>query len=209
MSILSRKSALLVGGVLAVCAFAAPMASGASWALIGTNHVLSSPDIAFTARYGPTTLGSSCANTEFGVTVTSAAVLTVNSVAFRNCMGTFAAANCTKTMTPTGLPWTATAVLTTNIQIHDVDLDVLFANTPGAGSACALLGTSMRLTGTLTGGVWDPSATGASRRITFNHAHGLTGHSAALGSAPWYPTGSFRDTTGTLDVFDALICTFG
>ena len=117
-------------------------------------------------------------------------------------MGTFVTTNCTSTVSPTGLPWQATAVTTTNIQIHNVDLDVLFENTPGAGSACPLLGASVRLTGTLTGGVWDPSATGANRRITFNEADGLTGHSEQLGgAAPWFTTGAFRDTTATLNVF--------
>ena len=203
MSKLSKKSLLLFSGVLAVCALAAPMASAASWAPIGTTHVLSSADLSFTATGALGQLGSSCADSEFHVDVTSAAVLTITGAAFRNCMGTFAAANCTLTMNPTGLPWRATAITTTNVQIHGVDVDVLFENTPGNPTACAVNGASVRLTGTLTSGTFDPSATGANRRVTFNHADGLTSHSAQLGGPTQaFVTGAFRDTAGTLNVFD-------
>jgi hypothetical protein len=106
------------------------------------------------------------------------------------------------TATPTGFPWTATAVTTSNIQIHGFDVDLQFENTPGNPTGCAV-NFSSRLTGTLTGGTWDPSATGANRRITFEHDDGLTSHSAQLGGpTPMFVTGTFRDTQATLNVFD-------
>ena len=203
---LPRMSALAFGGVLAVCAFAVPMARAASWATVGTNHVLASTNLAFTSTIGPNPVGSSCADTEFGATVANAAVLFINSAAFRNCMGTLATTNCTTTMTANAasLPWTATAVLTTNIQIHNVDVSVTFENTPGVVGVCPFLGVTSRLTGTLTGGVWHPSATGSVRRITFEHDDNLVMHSNVTPTvtAPAFMTGSFRDTTATLNVFD-------
>jgi hypothetical protein len=201
MKKLSRKGALLFGGVLVVCAFAVPMASAASWAVIGTHHVLASHNLQFTAA-GPPAVGSICADSEFTTTIASAAVAEITAATFRNCTGLTgtAAAGCTTTAVATSLPWTATARLTTDIQIHGIRVDVTFENAP-APPACALAGVSTLLTGTLTSGSFDPSSVGANRRITFNHAPGLASHSAA-GSQPAFVTGTFRDTIGTLNVFD-------
>jgi hypothetical protein len=204
MNTFFKKSAVLFGGALAICAFAVPMASGASWAVVGTTHVLASSDLSFTAtNAGGVSLGSQCLDSEFHADVTSASVLTITGAAFRNCMGTLVAGNCTTTATAQNLPWTATAVTTTNIQIHGIDVNVAFENTPGNPTACAINGATSRLTGTLTGGSWDPSSVGANRRVTFNHASGLTSHSVALaGPTAAFVTGAFRDTAATLNVFD-------
>ncbi|HEX5923652.1 MAG TPA: hypothetical protein VFY45_07455 [Baekduia sp.] len=75
---MSKKIALLFGAALAVCAFAAPMASAASWFLVGTTHQLTTNDFAFSqAIGGGLTTGLSCATTQFDSDVTSAAVLTI------------------------------------------------------------------------------------------------------------------------------------
>jgi hypothetical protein len=112
-------------------------------------------------------------------------------------MGTFAEANCTVTQTAQNLPWTATATNTTNIQIHGVDVNVLFENTPGNPTACALP-TTWRVTGTLTGGSWNA----ANNELFFQHDDGLTIHTAQFGSSAFFVTGTIRDTSGTLRVFD-------
>jgi hypothetical protein len=205
MKKLSRKSALLFGGVLAVCAFAVPMASAASWAVIGTHHVLASPDLRFTAGFGGAGfVNSGCADTEFTANVASAANLEITAATLRNCTGIApsGATNCTSTAVGTNFPWTATARLTTDIQIHGVRVDVTFENQPGNPTACAINGATTLLTGTLTGGSFHPSSVGANRRITLNHAPGLTSHSALTGSTPAFVSGIIRDTTATLNVFD-------
>lgn len=196
MKKLSKKSALVFSGLLAVCAIAAPMASAASWSVIGTTHVLSSNNLAFTAVTPLGTVGSSCLDSEFHVDVRSAAVLTITAAAFRGCSGNAGIAlGCSVSATATNLDWTATAVTTTNVQIHGVDVDVRFSG------PCLANNVQTRLTGTLTGGTVTPSSDPAARRVHFNHAHGLTSHSA-LGNSAAFVTGTFRDTTQTLNVLD-------
>jgi hypothetical protein len=202
----SKKGVLLFGGVLAVCAFAAPMASAASWAVVGTPHTLASANLSFTAGAGTGAfVGSSCADSEFTSTVASAANLEITAAAFRNCRGLAGtgAAGCTVTATGTGLPWTATARLTTDIQIHNVNVDVTFETAPPVGSTpCAAEGIRTVLTGTLTGGTFDPSSVLADRRVTFNHAPGLSSHLGPAGTIAAFVTGAFRDTQATLNVLD-------
>lgn len=204
---LSKKSMLLVGGILTVCAFAMPsLASAASWSPIpNTTHVLASHNLAFTAGAGGAApVGSQCADSEFHAVVVNAAVMEITAVSFRNCTGLAGTlgSGCTTTATATGLPWTATARTTTDIQIHNIDVDVQFETRPGGPlGSCLLHNNVARVTGTLTGGTFDPSTIAANRRVTFNHAHGLTSHSA-LGSQSAFVTGTFRDTTNTLNVLD-------
>jgi hypothetical protein len=200
MKKLSRRSVLLLGAVLAVCAFAVPSsASAASWDGGGTvTHQLFSNNFGFTIE-SPQVFGSSCANSEFDVDVVSAAALRITGARFLNCRGTGIGVNCTLTPTGRNFPWTATASSTTTIGIDGVHVSLVYENHPD-GTACSVNGLATTLTGNLTGGSWDPSATGANRRVTFRNAPGTTMHSA-LGSNAGFVTGDFRDTAGTLNLF--------
>jgi hypothetical protein len=205
MNMLSKKSALLCGAVLAVCAFAVPsMASAASWSPLNTTHQLTSPDLQFTANLTGTPGGSSCADSEFDAEVFSAAVIEITGAVFRNCSGTGGATGCTATPVGNNFPWTATARTTTDIQIHRVDVSVVFDTKPGgAPGSCAQEGFTIRVTGTLVGGVFDPSSVGANRRITYTNATGTTAHLLTTGlNAPATVLGTIRDTTATLNVLD-------
>jgi hypothetical protein len=204
MKKLSKKSALLFGVVLAVCAFAAPMASAAGWETPGTTHVLTSNDLRFSQVIGGgLTIGSSCATSRFDADVVSTTVLTITGGRFDNCTGTGIAAGCTVTATGTRFHWTATAITTTNIQIHGIHVDVRFETAP-SGAACNALvhNQNVTLTGTLTGGVADPSAIGTDRRVTFTNASGVVSHSALANGAPTLVNGTFFDPAGTLNIID-------
>jgi hypothetical protein len=203
MKQLPKRSVLLFGAVLAVCAFAAPMASAASWSVVGTNHTLASPNLAFSqAVGGGLTIGAICTSS-IDATVTSAAELTIDGMTFTNCRGTSVATGCTATITGTNFPWSATALTTTSITIHGFHLDLRFETAPG-GAACNSLvhNQNFNLTGNLTGGVADPSSIGANRRITFTNASGLVSHSALANGAPTLVNGTFSDPAGTLNILD-------
>jgi hypothetical protein len=199
----ARKGILLFAAVLVVCAFATSMASAASWAVIGTTHQLFSNNLSFTIE-SPLNIGSSCANSEFDADVASASTLEITGGRFLNCRGTNLAAGCTVTATGTRFPWTATAPTTTNIQIHGIHVDVRFEQPPENPNGCSFLvvGQDVTLTGTLTGGSFDPSSIGANRRVTFNNASGTVAHSSALGSNGALVNGTITDTTATLNLFD-------
>jgi hypothetical protein len=200
MKKLSKKSLLLFTGVMAVCAFAMPaMSSAASWGVIGTEHTLHSANLGFTAT-DPVLGGisSSCAASTFTVDVRTAAALTVTSTQFTNCTAQGAAiGDCTVTATGTPEPnpdWTVTGVTTTNVQIHDVRIDLTFENKPGSSNCLNVNGQNLLLTGTLTGGVWDAAA----HQVTFNNAEGLVSHGATGNNTRITVTGTIRDTQQTL-----------
>jgi hypothetical protein len=109
--------------------------------------------------------------------------------------------NCTATSKGTNFPWTATATSTTNIQIHGISVDILFENTPGNPTTCPALGAKALLTGTLTGGSWNP----ATNEAFLVNETGVTAHFLGLGFASFSETtvsGTIRDTQGTLRMFD-------
>ena len=203
MKVLSQRGLLLFGVMLVVCVFVPSMASAASWSPIGVTRQLFSSNLAFTAT-GAVQAGSICNASEFDADVVSANTIEITSGVFTRCHGQFAAVNCTVTPQGTNFPWTATATSTTNLQIHGVNVDVLFENTVGNPTPCALLGVKLLLTGTLTGGAWDP----ASNSIELTHDHGLADHQivpAGGGTAQAFVTGTIRDTVtgvGALRVFD-------
>ena len=200
MKQLFQKTVPLAGAVLALCALGAPsMASAASWSSVGTTHQLFSSNFVFTQETPHVEF--TCAASELDVDVASATTLEVTGAGFRACGGLGGIKTCMVTITGTKFPWTVTAPTTTNIQIHGLHLDVQFENNNGASTPCPINGTTLTLTGTVTGGSWDPSANGPSRRVTLKDQPGLTSHSAA-GSSPVQTSGDLRDTTGTLDLFD-------
>jgi hypothetical protein len=199
MKKLSGKSVVLFGVVLVVCAFAVPsMASAASFTGLGT-HQLFSPNLSFNA---PTAaLGWSCADSRFDIDINNGNDGIITGGRFQNCRGLpgTAAGNCTMTLTGTKFPWTATAAAgTDNLQVHGVHVDMAFEALPGtAASECLANGVQATLTGTLTGGSWNPT----SREITFQDDDGLINHfNTGAASAPVFVTATFRDLNGTLGV---------
>jgi hypothetical protein len=203
MKTLCQKSALLFGAMLAVCALVVPsMASAASWSPIGTTHKLFMPDLVISTTVGSsTTAAVGCTATEFDADVVSASTIEIKSGSIQDCRGLAPslAANCTVTATATQFPWTLTAPTTTNIQIHGIQVDMALENPPMFAS-CHAGGAIFTWTGTLTGGTWDPSATGADRRITFDTQPGTSLHSSVGGFGAAKVSGSLRDTTATLDL---------
>ena len=190
----SQRGILLFGVMLAVCAFVPSMASAASWSPVGgAAHQLFSPNLAFTSTVpGVGQLGSQCNRSEFTGSVVTFNTIEITAGSFADCMGTFGEGNCTVTATGARFPWTATATATDNVQIHGVHVTAVFENTPGNAQACAVP-TTVTLTGTLTGGSWNPT----SNEVTLEHENGLTSHSA-LGSQTLNVSGTIRDTAGTL-----------
>jgi hypothetical protein len=179
-----KKSVMLVA---VVCALAMPsMASGASWGVVGTTHVLDSSNLSFSVP--AITVGWICTASQFHVDVTSAARLTVTSATFDSCHGSgTAGGGCAATFKATLLPWTITGPSTTNIQAHGLHFDLRFDGT------CQAAGLDLTVTGTATQGTWDAAA----HQITFASAPGLELFSADE-NHPVTMSGTIRDTTQTL-----------
>jgi hypothetical protein len=198
MKKLSRNAVSLFASATAVCAFAVPsMASASSWGVIGSEHTLDSPNIAFVLPSSDTTVA--CRESQLTVNVTSAAAIEIRTATFRNCTGTgIVVGTCTATPVATGLPWTATAVTTSNIQIHRVQVDVLLETHPGGGHlGCTASGVKLSVTGTLTAGTWNGNV---QHEILFNNSPGLASHSALGLNQPITLSATLRDTQQTLTV---------
>jgi hypothetical protein len=192
----SKRGVLLFAAAMALCAFAMPsMASASSWGPVGSEHTLDSQDLGFLSD----ALGSAsmCTRSQFTVDVVSTAVIEITSGAFTGCtLAGGLAGTCTATSTPTNLPWTATAVSTSNIQIHGVNIDVFLETNPGGGT-CNLAGSTIKITGTLSNAKWLGNAL---HQIEFSGATGLTAHVPIFGSSTITPTGTFTDTQHTVTV---------
>jgi hypothetical protein len=190
----SKKGVLLFAGAMAICAFVLPsVASAASWGPIGgPDHVLDSPNVGFTsALLGQPTI-SQCTSSSFTTVVVSAADAQIRAGTFGGlCTASSAAiGDCTVTTTTTGFPWTLTAVTTSNIQLHGVDIDLTFEDMPARPGSCTNVnGAKLTITGTLTGGTY----TGPGR-LDFHDAEGLVSHSALGNNAPITTRGVFIDT---------------
>jgi hypothetical protein len=206
MKKLSMRGSLLLGVLLAVCAFVPAMASAASFSPVGTTHQLASSGLAFTIESapigGPT--GFVCGLWTLDANVTSTSDVSISAARFDRCHGLLAYANCTLTLVPTSLPWTATAPNTTNIQIHNINIDITYETTPGNPNSCPPVtqanGAKVLLTGTLTGGSWDP----VGNRLTLRAETGLAAH--FLGpfglTSGTTVTGDVTDPANTLRIFD-------
>jgi hypothetical protein len=191
----SKKGAVVFGAVLAVCAFVVPsMASAASWGVVGSEHTLTATDLGFLVNLGASgTIGTTCKDSSFTVTVGSAAALEITTASFNNCTGQGTlGTGCPATAKGTNFPWTVTGITTTNVQIHGVDID---ANLGAAG--CMAPGGAARVTGTLTGGIWNATL----HTVTLPAAGtGLVGHLTGFGTFPIAITGprTVIDRQGTL-----------
>jgi hypothetical protein len=199
LKMVSKKSMLLLGAAMALCAFVLPsVASAASWAPVGTTDGrIDSGNLGFSIN-NPLVVASSCTASSFSVTVHSAAVATITGASFANCHGDIGlSVGCTPTATGTNFPWRVTPVDTTRIEIHGFDIDVYFVTTPGTLNECAGPGLSMQLTGTVVAS-FTPSAAG-SRRFDFNGGTGLFAHIPTVSTGPAFARGS-ASTTGLLNV---------
>lgn len=198
MKSFSKKGILLFAGAMAICAFVLPsVASAASWGVVGSHHVLDSSTLGFTSGTAGGVV-SNCNASSFTANVSSAANLEITTGRFGgHCTATGPGiGTCTATASGTRFPWTATAVTTSNIQIHGVHIDILFENTPGTAT-CAGAGATITLTGTLSNGNWTGNV---SHSLDFNNSEGLTAHSAMFGSNPATARGLITDTQNTLTV---------
>jgi hypothetical protein len=202
----SKKGVLLFAGAMAVCAFVLPsIASAASWGPINSHHVLHSPNLGFTNTGAVGNLTSQCTNSTFTADVVSAGDLSITASSFGGACTTSGPSlgDCTTTATGSRFPWRATAVTTSNIQLHNVFIDVRFENMPGLGNSCAINGATLTITGTLTGGNWTGNAVHA---LDLNNAEGLVSHSALGNGTPittralLVDTGATAGGTGTLTV---------
>jgi hypothetical protein len=191
LKMISKKSLLLFGVVLALCAFVLPsVASAASWTPVGTTDGrIDSGNIGFSVT--ALNAGSICPTASFSVTVDSAAVATITGASFGpNCMGDVGGSvGCTTTATGTNFPWRATAIDTTRIEIHGLDIDVHFETTPNTLNECANNGLNIRLTGTVT-----VSYTPAAHTLDFNGAPGLFSHFPGVPNVPTTARGSATPT---------------
>jgi hypothetical protein len=193
----SKKGVLLFAAAMALCAFAMPsMASASSWGVVGTAHTLDSQDLGFINDAQG--VSSMCSRTQFTSNVATAAALEITAGSFSGCtLAGAATGTCTATSTATSLPWTATAVSTSNIQIHGVNINVFLENHPGS-TACGATGITIRVSGTLSGGRWTGNGAGQ-HSVNVVGGTGLVSASA-LGTSAITPTGLITDTQGTLTV---------
>jgi hypothetical protein len=194
----SKKGVLLFAAAMALCAFVMPsMASAASWGVIGTEHTLTSPDIGFINDGAGVT--SMCTNASFTIDVSTAAALEITNGSFTGCTASGASIGaCTATSTGTNFPWTATAVTTSNIQIHGVNINVFFE-----GAGCGAAGQTLRITGTLTRGEWNGNGTNQHEVLLTpgaTGANGLVSHSILGAGQPLTLTGTIRDNQQQLTV---------
>jgi hypothetical protein len=193
-----KKSMLLLGAALALCAFVLPsVASAASFVPVGTTDGrIDSGNLGFSLT--ATGAGSSCTASSFGGVIHSSVVATITAASFANCHGDLGpSVGCTTTATGTNFPWRLTPTDTTRIEIHGVDIDVHFETTPGTLGECGQTGLNIRLTGTVVVS-FTPGAAG-SRIIDFNGGLGLVAHLPGIGSLPAATRGQ-AVPTGLLNV---------
>ncbi|MES1192995.1 MAG: hypothetical protein ABUM26_01625 [Solirubrobacterales bacterium] len=200
MNKLLRKSVLLLGVsfLWAMCAFMVPsLASAASW--VGSGHLHSS-NFGFTAPAVNT--GESCRDITIHTFRHNPIVLTITGITFGPCHGAGSGNGCTVTAAATNLPWTVTAVSTTNIQIHGVHLDFRFETTPpGLVNPCSLHGLDITIRGTLGLGIGTQTVYDASQKtITFTNTTGLT--TTASGSSFATVANGPLVATGSLNILD-------
>jgi hypothetical protein len=183
-----KRSAMLLTAAIATCA-GATSASAAAWDVVGSTHVLDSPNLSF--NMAAAGAGWSCASSQLHAEVRTSFVLAVTGASFKNCMGTAGGINCTATVGKTPADWLVTAI-STSVTIANFTMSVTYEHTPGNPTACPLFGSTFTVTGALTGGGWNQPA----HEILYSADSGLSAHIS--GALPATATGTLRDTTQTL-----------
>lgn len=197
-----KKIMLLLGVVLALCAFVLPsVSSAASWSPGGTvDGRIDSGNLGWSITL--INGGASCTSSTFSVSVDTAFVATITNGTFANCHGdTGGSVGCTITSVGTfPSPWRMTAFNTSDIIIDEVDIDVSFEQTPGTLGECPQVGLNIRLTGRVTAS-FTPGAVGA-RRLDFGPpTTGFFAHFPGVGSLPAVARGQ-ATATGLLNILD-------
>jgi hypothetical protein len=197
----SKKGVLLFAAAMALCAFALPsMASAASWTVVGSHHLLDSSNVGFTSTTALGSLVSQCTASSFTTRVNSAADATITAATFGgDCtlsVNTTQICTVDSTADPASLPWTATAIASNNIQIHNIHIAVRVTQSSVGNCPAALVGGLLTITGTINSGT---SINNATHVLTLSNAEGLTSHSP-LGANPVTARGTFSDTQNSLAI---------
>ncbi|MET0601124.1 MAG: hypothetical protein ABW167_03965 [Baekduia sp.] len=195
LKMVSKKSLLLFGVVLALAAFVLPsVASAAGFEPVGTGTI-DSGNLGFSVP--AINSGLFCTSSQFHMQVHSTTVATITASRIANCHGSVGASvGCTTTWTGTGFPWVATAESTHNIIIHNVNIHVVFETTPGTLNECANTGLTLRLTGSLA-----LQYTAAAHTFDFTSGSTFVGHFPGPATFPLVLFGSLTPT-GALRVID-------
>jgi hypothetical protein len=201
----SKKGMPFAAAAMTLCLFAMPSSAGASsWGVVNSEHTLDGANIGFrTTVPSIGRLFGACSKSSFTGDVRSAGDMSITNATFGgHCVVNLPDSGdgqCTLTLTGTRFPWTATAVTTTNIQIHGVQIDERFIQNTENSCPGALAGQSVLITGTLRDGHWTGNGTNE-HEIFLDGAEGLVVHSALGNNIPmtWY--GYLADTAKTLIV---------
>jgi hypothetical protein len=178
-----KKSLVLAAAIAAMAAIAVPsMASAANWGVINSNHTLN-------ANIGLTLAGtmgntSVYCNVSVGAKVRNPLSSTLDILSSTNLTCPTAGGwlnNCTLSGVPSGLPWTAIGVSTTNVQMY-MNYSVTLS-----GASCWFNGYTYTLSGTASG-VWNGNGSNQ-HSIVFTAAPGLT-------FGPMYPSASVKIHSG-------------
>lgn len=192
MNKMIKKGLLLFAATMALSAFAiSSTASAAIWTPANSNHTLSATNLFYTWWDGGPN-GFSCGTTTLGVHARSplSSTLDVTSAAFSSCVAAYPySTTCNITVTPSGLPWTATGTTTSDVRLNVADLAIAYSSKPSW--SCPYGGATFHASGTLTGGAWNSGA----RSVTYSADTGLSVNY----SQPGYPLPTYAmQTTGVL-----------
>lgn len=179
----------VVAGALAALAIPS-MASAANWAAPLANQNLNpTSSLSLTVSDPGGIYALACTGGGLGVRVRTPAssTLDITTAAGYTCTGASSWSGCTVTMTPNGLPWTASGASTTNVTLNSVNYTALFS-----GVSCVFKGGTFVLQGSLTGGVWSPLGSSLPS-VTYNNDSGLSLTGPGGYNRPATATATFTD----------------
>jgi hypothetical protein len=181
-----KKSTILIAAITAMAALAVPsMASAVVWGPVNTNQSLDATNVNY-SEYGGYGLTWTCATQHLGVHVRTPAssTLDITSASWSGCVGTGTSATINFTMTPTGLPWTATA---TSTSVITFPVHVQLSRAPNWVS---------NIDGTMNLGTWNAST----HTVTFSSANpgSMYEYFQGVQVARIFAWGSWHNPTNTL-----------
>jgi hypothetical protein len=180
------KKTTLIAAITALAAFAVPsMASAANWGPLNANKSLDSTSVTYTDQ-NAVAGGWTCSAQHYGVHVRPllTSTLDITAASWTNCGGFGSYAGCIAVLTPTGLPWTATASSSTAVTFP-IHAHVTF---PCGGAPLDLDGTIAGTWSAATHTVTFPSGGAYSLNETWMGT--LVGHAKV--------SGAFHDPTNVL-----------
>ncbi len=183
------KKTTLIAAITAMAAFAVPaMASASVWGPLNTNQSLDSTNSSYASS--SLGLGWTCTGQHLATHVRTPAssTLDITAASWSGCVASLSGAGCGVTMTPTGLPWTATGLTSTAASTP------WHAQVTYTGSCGSQSGLTFNIDGTLNG-VW----TASTHTVTLNASSGsltVSFSGSPVGTATM--TGSWRNPTQTL-----------